>query len=107
MEGVIEVHPSQLETLAADGLELPYVEFARTEPALKLEFEGDDYWYYRTLPLRGYGAVLARYVRELAVEGKKPLLARFRPGPNFKTSQHWERIYVYATGVTPIGAGKK
>lgn len=107
MEGVIEVNPHHIETLAANGLELPYVEFARTEPALKLELAGEDYWYYRTLPLKGYGAVLARYVRELAAEGKRPLLARFRPGPNFRTSQHWERVYVYATRVTPIGAGKK
>jgi hypothetical protein len=50
--------------------------------------------------------VLARYVRELEAEGKKPLLARFRPGLNFGTSQHWERLYIYATGVTPIGAKK-
>jgi hypothetical protein len=50
----------------------------------------------RTLPLKGYGAVMARYIRELEGDGKKPILARF-----------WDRIYIYATGVTPIGAGKK
>ncbi len=57
--------------------------------------EGEDYWYYRTLPLKGYGAVMARYIRRLQAEGHKPLLARFQM-----------RIYIYATGVTPIGAGK-
>jgi hypothetical protein len=57
---------------------------------------GEEYWYVRTLPLKGYGAVMARHIRELEGDGKKPILARF-----------WDRIYIYATGVTPIGAGKK
>ena len=107
MEGVIEVNPERIEMLYTSGLELPYIEFSRTEPALKLLLNGEEHWYYKTLPLKGYGAVLARYARELEAEGKKPLLARFRPGENFSTSSHWERIYIYATGVTPIGAGKK
>lgn len=107
MEGVIEVNPAHIETLYTHGMELPYIEFARVEPAIKLLLDGEAHWYYKTLPLRGYGAVLARYVRELEAEGNKPLLARFRPGVNFKTSSHWDRIYIYATGVTPIGAGKK
>lgn len=96
MEGVREVHPQALETLAVNGMELPYVEFGRAEPAVKLVYEGEDYWYVRTLPLKGYGAVLPRYVKELEAEGKKYLLARF-----------YDRIYIYATGVTPIGATKK
>jgi hypothetical protein len=95
MQGVHEVHPESLETLYTDGIELPYVEFGQMEPALKLVYEGADYWYYRTLPLKGYGAVLARYIRTLEAEGHKPLLARYGT-----------RIYIYATGVTPIGAGK-
>ena len=106
MEGVLEVNPQRMETLYANGMELPYVEFGRVEPVLKLVYEGEEYWYYRTLPLKGYGGALARYVRELATEGKKLLLARFPPGENFRTSQHWDRLYMYATGVTPIGAGK-
>jgi hypothetical protein len=95
MQGVHEVHPDSLESLYTNGLELPYVEYGRQEPAIKLIFEGEDYWYYRTLPLKGYGAVLAGYIRALAAEGHKPLLARYGT-----------RIYIYATGVTPIGAGK-
>jgi hypothetical protein len=95
MQGVHEVHPDSLESLYTNGLELPYVEYGPREPAIKLIFEGEDYWYYRTLPLKGYGAVLPRYIRELAAEGHKPLLARYGT-----------RIYIYATGVTPIGAGK-
>jgi len=95
MEGVIEVRPERLETLRANGMELPYVEFGSAEPGIKLICEGDEYWYYRTLPLKGYGAVMARHIRALEVEGKKPLLARFGT-----------RIYIYATGITPIGAGK-
>ena len=95
MQGVHEVHPDSLETLVTEGMELPYVEYGEMEPAVKLVYEGEDYWYYRTLPLKGYGAVMARYIRGLQAEGHKPLLARFL-----------SRIYIYATGVTPIGAGK-
>ena len=107
MDGVIEVNPGRVETLYTSGMELTYVEFGQAEPALKLVYGGEDHWYYKTLPLKGYGAVLAKYIRKLEAEGKRPLLARFRPGENFSTSSHWDRIYIYATGVTPIGAGKK
>ncbi|MBI1884761.1 MAG: hypothetical protein HYS09_00300 [Chloroflexi bacterium] len=95
MQGVIEVNPSRLEALYTDGLELPYVEFGRAEPGIKLVLDGEEYWYYKTLPLKGYGAVLARQVRDLEAEGQKLLLARF-----------WDRIYIYATGIKPIGVGK-
>jgi hypothetical protein len=96
MEGVIEVNREQIDTLYTDGMALPYVEFSQAEPVLKLVYGGEDYWYVRTLPLKGYGAVMARHIRDLEAEGKKPVLARF-----------WSRIYIYATGVTPIGTGKK
>jgi len=96
MEGVLEVNLDHIETLYAGGFELPYVQFGEAEPALKLVYGGEDYWYVRTLPLRGYGAVMARHIRALETNGNKPLLARF-----------WDRIYIYATGVTPIGTGKK
>jgi hypothetical protein len=95
MQGVIEVHPESIETLYTHGMELPYIEYANTEPGIKLLYEGEEYWYYRTLPLKGYGAVLSRYIAELNAEAKKSLLARFGT-----------RIYIYAMGVTPIGAGK-
>jgi len=39
--------------------------------------------------------VMAKHISELEAEGHKPLLARYGM-----------RIYIYATGVTPIGAGK-
>jgi hypothetical protein len=95
MQGVIEVRPDHLETLYTHGLELPYVEYGQQDPPVKLLFEGEDYWYYKTLPLKGYGAVLHRHLQELAADGHKALLARF-----------YTRIYIYATGITPIGAGK-
>lgn len=95
MEGALEVSPDQLEVLANQGREFPFVEFNTDVPAIKLDFEGEDYWYYKTLPLKGYSAVLARYIRDLETEGRKILLARFN-----------SRIYIYATGITPIGAGK-
>jgi len=95
MQGVHEVNPDSIETLASGGFELPYVEYGQREPAMKLVCEGEDFWYYRTLPLKGYGAVLPRYIRSLQEEGHKPLLARYGT-----------RIFIYATGITPIGAGK-
>jgi hypothetical protein len=95
MQGVIEVRPDSIEELDTDGLQLPYVEYGQIDPAIKLIHAGEDYWYFKTLPLKGYGAVLSRYVKGLEAEGHKPLLARF-----------YNRIYIYATGITPIGAGK-
>lgn len=95
MQGVIEVRADHLETLYTDGMELPYIEYGDLEPGVKLVLDGAEYWYYKTLPLKGYGAVLSRYIRELEAEGHTSLLARFGT-----------RIYIYATGVTPIGAGK-
>ena len=95
MQGVIEVRPDSIETLGLEGRDLPYVEYGDVQPAIKLVYEGEEYWYSKTLPLKGYGAVLGRYVRQLEAEGHKPLLARFQM-----------RIYIYATGITPIGAGK-
>lgn len=95
MRGIIEVNPDSIEDLYADGREYPYIEYGNMEPGIKLVHEGDDYWYHKTLPLKGYGAVLTRAISELETEGHKVLLARFGM-----------RIYIYATGVTPIGAGK-
>ena len=95
MEGAIEVRSDSIETLHVNGMDLPYVDYGQHEPGIKLVYQGEDFWYYRTLPVKGYGAVMARYIRELQAEGKTPLLARF-----------FDRIYIFATGVTPIGAGK-
>ena len=95
MEGVLEVSPDKLEVLANQGREFPFVEFDAEVPAIKLEFDGEDYWYSKTLPLKGYSAVLDRHIRDLEAEGRKVLLARFN-----------SRIYIYGTGITPIGAGK-
>jgi len=66
MEGVHEVHDAQLTTLASGGMELPYIEYGQAEPVVKLVWNGEDYWYHKTLPLKGYGAVMARHIREQA-----------------------------------------
>ncbi len=95
MRGVIEVQSDLLEIHHTDGLEIPFVDYGQHEPAIKLVYDGDEYWYYRTLPVKGHGAVMGRYARELLGSGKKVLLARFG-----------SRIYIFATGVIPIGAGK-
>jgi len=95
MQGIIEVRPETLESLTHGDRELPYVEYGEMQPGIKLVLDGEEYWYYKTLPLKGYSAVLGGYIRGLEAEGKTPLLARFGT-----------RIYIYATGITPIGAGK-
>lgn len=95
MQGVIEVRPDSIATLVTRGREFPYIEYGNIEPGVKLVHEGEDYWYYKTLPLRGYGAVMDRYISALEAEDHKSILARFA-----------DRIYIYATGITPIGAGK-
>lgn len=95
MQGVIEVHSDAIESLHVNGMDLPYAVYGQHEPGIKLVYQGEEYWYYKTLPVKGYGAVLADHIRGLQAEGKKPLLARF-----------FDRIYIFATGVTPIGAGK-
>lgn len=95
MEGIIEVRADTIETLVNQGRELPYVEYGDMQPAIKLIHSGEEYWYFKTLPLKGYGAVLDGYIRGLELDGHKALLVRF-----------FTRIYIYATGITPIGAGK-
>jgi hypothetical protein len=95
MQGVIEVRPDTIEELNHGGRSLPYVEYGSMQPGIKLVLDGEEYWYYKTLPLKGYGAVLGGYIAELEAAGNKPLLARFQ-----------SRIYIFATGITPIGAGK-
>jgi hypothetical protein len=95
MQGVIEVRPDSIETLVTHGRELPYIEYGHIEPGMKLVLDGEDYWYYKTLPFKGYGAVMDRHISALEAEGHKSILARFG-----------DRIYIYATDITPIGAGK-
>ncbi len=95
MQGIIEVRPDTLDSLTHHGRELPYVEYGDMQPGVKLLLNGEEYWYFKTLPLKGYSAVLGGYIRQLEADGNRPLLARFGT-----------RIYIYATGITPIGAGK-
>jgi len=106
MAKVLEVSPARVEALAVDGRELPYVEFHHPEPAIKLVYQGEEYALYKTLPARGYAPLLRRLLQELEADGRKVLVAYFPPRRNFPTSYHWERLYVYATGVRPIGMGK-
>jgi hypothetical protein len=95
MQGVIEVRPETVATLSHSGRELPYVEYGSMQPPMKLVLDGEEYWYYRTLPLKGYGAIIDGAIAELDAGSHRALFARFDT-----------RIYIFATGVTPIGAGK-
>ena len=97
MNGIAEINPSNLESVHTKNLQLPYVDMGQVEPAIKLVMNDTDYWYFQTLPLRGYSAILDHCISQVREddEDRKILLARF-----------WNRIYIYATGIKPIGAGK-
>ncbi len=106
MVSELTVPDDRIEVLEVDGRELPYVEFHRRQPAVKLVLDGEEYFFYKTFPLRGYAPALLKAVQQLEAEGKKVLVAYFPPGRNFPTSHHWDRLYLYATGIRPIGMGK-
>jgi hypothetical protein len=72
-----ELEPDLLETLYADGVELPFMDFGPMEPTLRLRLEGEEYEFSHSYPRRGFGAVLGKDVRPLLREGKKLLVARF------------------------------
>ena len=77
-------------------MELPYIEYAQTEPGIKLVHERRGLLVLPHAPPEGLRRGARRSTSPmLEAEGHKPLLARFGT-----------RIYIYATGVTPIGAGK-
>ena len=97
MDKLKSVNPNKLDAVHVDGVDFPYINMGQVEPAIKLVLEGSDYWYARSLPTKGYSAVLKKHIQEIQTEdeNRKILLARF-----------WNRIYIYSTDIKPIGSGK-
>jgi hypothetical protein len=82
---ILELEDVDLEPLALDGLEVPRIYMhGGPPPYSELRFEGEDYLYARSFPIKGHGASLPNFLRERMAEGKKPLLV-----------ERTDRFYVY------------
>jgi hypothetical protein len=81
---VLELEDDLLEPFPADGLMVPLIRIAEDVPPTDLVVGGQPYRYDRSYPIKGYAAVMPRYLLELVNTGKKPLLIE-RP----------DRFYVY------------
>ena len=80
-----ELDDVDLEPLVLDGLEVSRVlRHEGPPPYTTLRFDGREYQYERSFPIRGYGANLPDFLRERMAEGKVPLLI-----------ERTDRFYVY------------
>jgi hypothetical protein len=72
---VQEFDDALLEPFPADGLTVPLVRLAVGEiPKALVSVGGVSYQYDRSYPVKGYAAVMPRYLLEQVEAGKKPLL---------------------------------
>ena len=82
---VLEIEDTLLEPFPVDGFVVPLIRMTTGGlPEVEVLVGGDDYVYDRSYPIKGYSAVMPRYLREQIAAGKKPLLIE-RP----------DRLYVY------------
>ncbi len=81
---ILELEDVDLEPLALDGMEVPRLHYHGSPPFTTLKFDGQEYQYERSFPVKGHGASLPNFLRERMAEGKKPLLV-----------ERADRFYVY------------
>jgi hypothetical protein len=82
---VLELEDTLLEPFPMDGLVVPVIRMTTDAlPEVNLLVGDQAYRYDRSYPIKGYSAVLPRYLSEQVATGKKPLLIE-RP----------DRLYVY------------
>jgi hypothetical protein len=82
---VLELEETLLEPLPISGLVVPVIRMTLDGlPDVDLSVGGHAYHYDRSYPIKGFSAVLPRYLTEQMAAGKKPLLIE-RP----------DRLYVY------------
>jgi hypothetical protein len=82
---ILELEDVELEPLVLDGLEVPRVlQRGGPPPFTTLRFDGQEYQYERSFPIKGHGASLPDFLRDRITEGKKPLLV-----------ERTDRFYVY------------
>lgn len=80
----LELEDVDLEPLVLDGLEVPRIRYYGPPPFTTLRFDGVDYQYERSFPVKGHGANLPDFLRDRMAAGKKPLLI-----------ERTDRFYVY------------
>jgi hypothetical protein len=72
---ILELEDVDLEPLALDGMEVPRIYYHEGPPPFSmLRFDGQEYEYARSFPIKGHGATLPNFLRDRMGEGKKPLL---------------------------------
>jgi len=82
---LLELDDSNLEPLPLDGMEVARVLIHEGGPPhSQVRFNGREYRYARSFPIKGHGASLPRFIREQLGAGKTPLVLE-RP----------DRFYVY------------
>ena len=89
-----EYDDTLLEPFDLDGLMVPLLRITQADvPAVDIKVGGREFQYDRSYPIKGYGAVLPKYMAEQVAAGKKPLLVE-RP----------DRYYVYWAAAEPVAA---
>jgi hypothetical protein len=82
---VLVFEDSLMEPLPLDGLTVPVVRMTTGGlPTAQVQLGDQVYEYERSYPIKGYSAVLPRYLNEQMAAGRKPLLIE-RP----------DRFYLY------------
>jgi hypothetical protein len=80
-----EYEDTELEPITVDGVVVPVLRLNDIDlPAVELRVGGTEYLYDRSVPIKGHGAILPRYLADVITNGKKPLLV-----------ERIERYYVY------------
>ncbi|HLG10311.1 MAG TPA: hypothetical protein VI876_01020 [Dehalococcoidia bacterium] len=81
---ILELEDVDLEPLSLDGMDVARVHYHGPPPFTALKFDGREYQYERSFPVKGHGASLPNFLRDRMAEGKKPLLV-----------ERTDRFYVY------------
>jgi hypothetical protein len=72
---LLELDDADLEPIDLDGLDVPvYRMTSGGLPGALLTLGGVQYHYDSSYPIKGYAAILPRYLAEQLSAGKKPLL---------------------------------
>jgi hypothetical protein len=86
-----EYDDTLIEPFAVDGIMVPLLSLNSVDlPTVELKVGGTEYVYERSVPIKGHGAVLPRYLSGLLADGKKPLIV-----------ERIERFYVYLAREAP------
>ena len=73
---VLAFEDVDLEPLMLEGMIVPVLRLTDADeyPTVQLKVGDQEYHYDRSYNLKGYSAVLPKYLRELYAAGKQPLL---------------------------------